>query len=75
MQVLFRQHELMPLSSFLALAAAVFAAAFAYGAVMPLLPELLAPLLQRLFWRSRNSCGKRTSGEPCRAFLLPHYCP
>lgn len=35
----------MPLSSFLALAAAVFAAAFAYGAVMPLLPELLAPLV------------------------------
>jgi len=42
--VLFR-HELMPLSSFLALAGAVFAAAFAYGAIMPLLPELLAPLL------------------------------
>lgn len=35
----------MPLASFLALASAVFAAAFAYGAVMPLLPELLAPLV------------------------------
>lgn len=30
----------MPFSSFFALGASVFAAAFGYGAVMPLLPEL-----------------------------------
>jgi MFS family permease len=35
----------MSFSSFFALGAAVFAAAFGYGAIMPLLPELLAPLL------------------------------
>ena len=35
----------MSFSSFFALGAAVFAAAFGYGAVMPLLPELLTPLL------------------------------
>jgi predicted MFS family arabinose efflux permease len=35
----------MSYSSFFALGAAVFAAAFGYGAVMPLLPELLTPLL------------------------------
>ena len=36
----------MAFSSFLALCAAVFAAAFGYGAIMPLLPELLTPLLR-----------------------------
>jgi len=35
----------MKASSFSALCAAAFAAAFGYGAVMPLLPELLGPLL------------------------------
>jgi MFS family permease len=35
----------MHTSSFLALCAAVFAAAFGYTAVMPLLPELLSPLM------------------------------
>jgi MFS family permease len=35
----------MSFASFFALGAAVFAAAFGYGAVMPLLPELLTPLL------------------------------
>ncbi len=35
----------MPLARFFPLCMAAFAAAFAYGAVMPLLPELLAPLL------------------------------
>ena len=35
----------MSLSSFFALGAAVFAAAFGYGAIMPLLPELLTRLL------------------------------
>lgn len=35
----------MRTSSFLALCAAVFAAAFGYTAVMPLLPELLSPLM------------------------------
>lgn len=37
----------MSFASFVALGAAVFAAAFGYGAVMPLLPELLTPLLPR----------------------------
>lgn len=37
----------MALRSFIALCAAVFAAAFGYGAVMPLLPELLGPLVPR----------------------------
>lgn len=35
----------MSLWSFLALGAAAFAAAFGYAAIMPLLPELLAPLM------------------------------
>ena len=35
----------MSFSSFFALGAAVFAAAFGYGAVIPLLPELLTPLV------------------------------
>lgn len=35
----------MPFAHFFALCGAAFAAAFAYGAIMPLLPELLAPLL------------------------------
>lgn len=37
----------MSFSSFFALGAAVFAAAFGYGAIMPLLPELLTPLVPR----------------------------
>lgn len=38
----------MPLASFLALASAAFAAAFAFAAVMPLLPELLDPLVPKI---------------------------
>ena len=52
----------MAFSSFFALCAAVFAAAFGYGAVMPLLPELLGPLLPRsgelaLSWHSGAFAG------------------
>lgn len=52
----------MSFSSFFALGAAVFAAAFGYGAVMPLLPELLTPLLPgadpvALSWHSGAFAG------------------
>lgn len=39
------QARLMPLRCFLALCSAVFAAAFGYGAIMPLLPEMFGRLL------------------------------
>ena len=52
----------MAFGSFFALCAAVFAAAFGFGAVMPLLPELLGPLLPRsgelaLSWHSGAFAG------------------
>lgn len=37
----------MPLPSFVALCAGIFAAAFGYASIMPLLPEVLGPLLKQ----------------------------